>query len=226
MTLYDLHTHSVSSDEVDGFDTVNIVSISPELYLKTNIESISYSCGIHPWDTVRSVEQSFSLLQKVALMENVAAIGEVGLDMLRGGSMDYQERVLRLQIELAKKCRKPLIFHCVKSWDKLMALYKEYKPTGSWIIHGFRGKPQHAEQLLSLGFHLSFGKNHNGDTLKIVPLDRLFVETDASTSASILSVYENISSVIGLPINELVSVIGENIRRVFPTINNSLYGKI
>ncbi len=61
-----------------------------------------------------------------------------------------------------------------------MALKKELKPTQPWIIHGFRGKPQQAGQLLRAGFNLSLGPNFNPETARVIPSDRLHIETDDS----------------------------------------------
>ena len=49
-----------------------------------------------------------------------------------------------------------------------------------WIIHGFRGKPQLAQQLLNKGFYISLGEKFNPETVSIIPVDRLLFETDES----------------------------------------------
>ena len=52
------------------------------------------------------------------------------------------------------------------------------KPTQPWLIHGFRGGPEQMNQLYSHGILVSFGLKHNPESLRQVPSDRLFLETD------------------------------------------------
>lgn len=89
-----------------------------------------------------------------------------------------QTALLRIHYELSETLRKPLILHIVKSFPEIIALRKQWKPTQPWIIHGFRGKPQLARELLAHGFHLSYGKKYNPASLAITPSSRLLRETD------------------------------------------------
>ena len=70
------------------------------------------------------------------------AIGECGLDVNAEASLEVQSRLLRAQLRLAMHWQLPVILHCVKQLDPLIALRKEMKPHEAWIMHGFRGKPQ------------------------------------------------------------------------------------
>lgn len=141
-----------------------------------------YSVGIHPWRTaeIDSLDDMMSSLAAKASKENVVAIGEVGLDRLRGAEMDRQKEIFTAQARLAEQIGKPLVIHCVKAFDVLMALKKNLKPRQTWVVHGFRGKPETARQLLSAGISLSFGEKFNPDALIIVDDDRLYTETDES----------------------------------------------
>ena len=64
-----------------------------------------------------------------------------------------------------------------------------------WIIHGFRGKPQLAQQLLNNGFYISLGEHFNPQTVTIIPTNRLLFETDEST-LDINTIIENIKNYI------------------------------
>lgn len=137
-----------------------------------------YSAGIHPWQA-DSAGDYMSWLGQVALLPNVLAIGECGLDKLRGPSLDIQLPVFTTQIELSERVGKPLIIHNVKCTDQLIALRRKFKPRQEWIIHGFRGGPEQARQLLAHGFSLSFGKHYNRAAFDLTPADRRYSETDA-----------------------------------------------
>lgn len=95
-----------------------------------------------------------------------------------------QTALLRIHYELSETLRKPLILHIVKSFPEIIALRKQWKPTQPWIIHGFRGKPQLARELLAHGFHLSYGKKYNPASLTITHASRLLRETDEMPDSS------------------------------------------
>lgn len=145
--LYDLHTHDLSRRDA-------IVNL-PE---GADVPSEGrYSVGIHPWDSTGVTPQRWEWLEEAARAPQVVAIGECGLDALRGPSLDEQERVFAAQATLAAELGKPLIIHCVRAWDRLLRLNKELRGDSTWIIHGFRGKEALGRQLLSAGLRLSFG---------------------------------------------------------------------
>ncbi len=164
MNLFNRHTHLLCHDAW--------VNRSPGDEL---IDGYTYSVGVHPWNAAKF---DLKALQEAASSPLVAAIGETGLDALRGPSLDVQEAVFRRHVELSERLGLPLIIHCVKAFDRLVAIRKEIKPSQTWIIHGFRGKPQQARQLLDAGFHLSLGPRFNPDSARIIPADRLHIETD------------------------------------------------
>ena len=95
-----------------------------------------------------------------------------------------QTALLRIHYELSETLRKPLILHIVKSFPEIIALRKQWNPTQPWIIHGFRGKPQLARELLAHGFHLSYGKKYNPVSLAITHASSLLRETDEMPDSS------------------------------------------
>ena len=100
--------------------------------------------GIHPWQA----DKAFG----VPDLSGKLAIGECGLDALRGPSLEVQEEVFRGQIALSERLGKPLIIHCVKALDRLLKVQKTPIPSQKWMFHGFRGKPQQLRSLLDAGF--------------------------------------------------------------------------
>ncbi len=110
-----------------------------------------YSVGMHPWDTQDTEDAGlFARLEEIAAQPNVAAIGECGIDLLRGAPMFRQLLVFRRHVEISEKLRKPLIIHDVKADDIICGLRRDMKPTQPWCIHGFRGKPAAAMALIRL----------------------------------------------------------------------------
>ncbi len=89
-----------------------------------------YSVGMHPWDTQDTEDAGlFARLEEIAAQPNVAAIGECGIDLLRGAPMFRQLLVFRRHVEISEKLRKPLIIHDVKADDIICGLRRDMKPT-------------------------------------------------------------------------------------------------
>lgn len=169
--LIDIHTHRPDAEAP--------AVISVELGMPRDPDR-RYSVGIHPWATSDPLAIDLDALAAAAAAPEVVAIGETGIDKLRGGPLRLQLEILRRHIELSESLGKPLILHAVKAFPELIALRREYRPRERWIVHGFRGKPQLARELLSHGFDLSLGERFNHATAAIVPADRLWIETDTS----------------------------------------------
>lgn len=171
--MLDIHTHH--HDRHDAVINLNDGEMPLDGYI--------YSAGVHPWDTVLPDEEIDLRMERVAhlsLLPQVVAIGEAGFDRLRGASLDRQREILMRQVAISESAGKPMILHVVKAFPEIIHLRKELKPSQSWIIHGFRGKPQLAEELLRAGFHISLGEHFNPAAAAVIPPDRLFVETDES----------------------------------------------
>ena len=142
------------------------------------VEGGLYSAGIHPWWTEHDLDRLWNGLLAWAGHAQVVAIGECGLDKLRGASMEVQKEIFVRQLELGEHLSLPVTIHCVKAFDQLLSLRKTLRPSVQWTVHGFRGKPELAKQLLAAGFNLSFGKHFNAESYALTPDARRYRETD------------------------------------------------
>ena len=167
------------------------------------------SNGIHPWQIDETWKETFNTYAQEA--KNVLFIGESGLDKVKGPELEIQREVFIEHIRLSEALGKPLIVHCVKAMQEVLQLHKEMQPTQPWIIHGFRGGKQQAEQYRSAGLLLSFGLHFNDEALRATPLDELFVESDED---DINTVYTAISDCLGLPVETLKNQVNTNIQRL------------
>ncbi|MBO7229990.1 MAG: TatD family hydrolase [Bacteroidaceae bacterium] len=199
MELLDIHTHNTEHDYRTAI--LNCKRYSAERNIST---------GIHPWDITDEWEQTFAVIRQTARHENVKAIGECGIDKLKSAApLTLQQEVFKAHAMLAEEVRKPLIIHCVKGFDEIIAIHKKTLPQQAWIIHGFRGKPQQTEQLLKAGFYISFGEKFNMESLKAMPLERLFVESDES-NIGIYEIYSIIAQTKGCSMEELAIAVRKN----------------
>lgn len=116
-----------------------------------------FSIGMHPWHTADvHWRDSLTNIEKKARSENVLALGELGFDSLRGAPLAQQRLVAEAQVRLAEQLGKPVVLHCVRAWPDLLSLRKALHPRQPWLVHGFRGGVQLAQQLLRAGFFRVF----------------------------------------------------------------------
>lgn len=166
MKIIDSHTH-------DPERPMSVINWKPGMPFN---EAFYYSAATHPWDA-----GSPRKLDRLPESPRIVAVGETGIDKLKGPAIDVQMRELLKWIDVSESHSLPLILHVVKAFPEIISLKKELSPAQPWIIHGFRGKPELAKELLRHGFFLSLGERHNPETATIIPPDRLLLESDEGT---------------------------------------------
>jgi len=158
-------------------------------------ENVYTALGVHPHDAKLYDDKAENhLIELVKSSEKVIAWGEIGLDFYYDHSpREAQIDVFRRQIRTAKKLELPIIIHSRDADEDTVAiLTEEFGATDAdrsvrvpGIMHCFGGTPQMAEALMKLGFLISFAGNvtfkkaeNLRNAAKIVPLDKLLIETD------------------------------------------------
>lgn len=150
---------------------------------------LSFAVGLHPLDadkwTVDSADQILALAQSD---QRVVAIGEMGLDFYKADNQALQEAVFQAQLLIAHQLNLPVIIHCRDAAARMIELLHSF-----WAKHGavrgvmhcWSGTPEETQWFLELGFYISFSgivtfKNALSvqESAKIVPADRILVETD------------------------------------------------
>jgi TatD DNase family protein len=185
----DIHTHK----DYTHFDVIRLYSF--RMVPEQAVQPVSgpFACGVHPWDT--DTPNLNELLIQLNDYNNLHAIGECGFDKYRGGAFEIQEQAFRYQVNLSERKHKPLIIHCIGYYNELITLYKQLQPTQKWIVHGFNAHPNLAVLLINAGIYLSFGVAMANPlakaaaSIKVVPQNRLFLETDEA-NCSIQDVYK------------------------------------
>ena len=173
----DFHTHNLNAPP--GSAIVNLpveALLAPDSFRV--VPGGLYSAGIHPWWTTTDLRQLWEGFLSWLDHPQVVAVGECGLDKLQGADMGLQEQVFIRQLAMAEERQLPVTVHCVKAYDRLLALKKSLHPSVQWTVHGFRGKPELARQLLSAGLDLSFGRRRNAESWALTPVNRRHEETD------------------------------------------------
>jgi TatD DNase family protein len=213
----DIHTHgSIPFPGVFSVETL----MAHENRIPGEQSGIAYTVGIHPWYLTE--ENHGIMLEYVAenaANDAVVAVGEAGFDKIKGPVMELQRKTFEEQVSIAEEYRKPVVIHCVRAWEELLAEHKKLKPEMPWLVHGFRGKKELALQLISKGIYLSFWfdfilKPESAQLLINLPKERIFLETDGA-DVDIRDIYKKVSNDLGLKIHELKSQIFANFNRFF-----------
>ncbi len=176
-----------------------------------------FSLGIHPWN-VNPIEDNFLLFELEVKKKNCLAIGEIGLDKLKGPRIEIQIDMFTKQIEISEKLELPVIIHCVKAWNELYLLYKKFQPKQIWIFHGFN-KVGILNEVLKTDLMISIGSSiftniQLQESLKLIPNEKLLLETDEA-NVDILEIYQKISEIKKISLQELEQIIEENFKRTF-----------
>lgn len=204
-------------------------------------QHIYASVGVHPDDIRYIQEQDWEVLEQLAMNPKTCAIGEVGLDTYRDGTILQQEPILRRFIEMAQKTSKPIIFH-VRSGNgidchaELIGILKSYADTNRprGVIHTFSGTLQQAEVYISLGMMISFSgviTFKNADVLrevaKNIPLASILVETDCpfltpepfrgqrNEPAYVKYAIKRIAAIRGVSVEEIEQATEQNAKKLF-----------
>lgn len=191
------------------------------------------SVGIHPENADSVASGYIDSLRLLAQSEKVVAIGEIGLDYhYEGYDKVSQIELFTSSVELANELSLPVIVHCRDAVGDCMEILKRLKPKG--VMHCYSGSPETARELLDLGMYIGFTgaitfKNAKkaAEVLKILPLDRLLLETDCPymapeplrgkrcDSSMIRFTAQRAAEVMGVESDELLAATEENAVRVF-----------
>lgn len=207
--LFNAHTHHFQEGEL------GIVQLTRS---ETNSLPSYFSVGIHPEMASNSLEDELIWVNEMARHPHCLAIGEIGLDT-RYSNATAQEKAYILQLELAVKHDKPVILHCVNSWDRCKFLHQLHAPTTPLLFHGFN-KPRilqnvlsYPPALISLGFSLQTNTPLR-EAIKTIPLDRIFLETDNQLDDLVRN-YLLLAEIKNVSLPSLKNELLQNAKRIF-----------
>jgi TatD DNase family protein len=206
------------------------------------------SFGLHPWHLRFRPDHWPERLRGVLARHPKAAVGEFGLDRwMQDYDVDDQAAVFRTHLEIAVEFGRPATIHCLRAWDDLLRLLERSTlPPSGFLLHAYGGPAELVPHLARLGAYFSFsGYFLNPDqerklaAFRVIPADRLLVETDAPAMplpagraefslrardagggiinhpANIRAVYRGLAELRGLSIDELGAQAAANFERLF-----------
>lgn len=215
--------------------SVNLAGFPNVLDLAETHGNFFATVGVHPDHEERSAVDPVRLVE-LARHPRVLAIGETGLDYYRvSGDLEWQRQRFRAHIRAARECGRPLVIHTREAAeDTLRIMREEGAGEVGGVMHCFTESVDVAQAALELGFHISFSgivtfKNAGllKDVARMVPLDRLLVETDSpylapvphrgqtNRPALVRHVAEEVARLREIPLEGLAAATTANFFRLF-----------
>jgi TatD DNase family protein len=204
-TYINIHTHFKPSQNVLAVRNAYLKLSAPQLSELPYMVSV----GLHPWHINKyNLSTCTDLLMDVVNLNNVFAVGEIGIDRSIDIPLSTQTQYFEAQLNIARAVQKPVIIHAVKSYSDLMPFLKKTKVP--FIFHGFTGNIQQAKEMLKYNAYFSFGKSlleeKYQDVLAQIPNDRFLMETD-SAKISINQIYDLAAKAKAIEVDELKSLV-------------------
>jgi TatD DNase family protein len=197
---------------------------------------VSAAVCIHPHDAGAAPEEDFAAIEALAATKDVIAVGETGLDYHYDYSpRDVQQAAFRRFVRLSQRLDKPLVIHTREAEaDTYRILDEEGVPKRGAVIHCFTGDRPAVREYLARGLLISFSgivtfrtAEEIREAARLVPLDRMLVETDApylapvphrgkrNEPAWVGRVVEVLAEMLNMPPESLAAQTADNARRFF-----------
>jgi|TARA_B110001452_G_scaffold133253_1_gene110772 TatD DNase family protein len=191
--------------------------------------------GVHPTHVKNDYLEELAHIKEQLNLREFVAIGEIGIDLFWDRStLKLQQEMFRLQIQLAKQYKLPIVIHCRDAFEEVFQILEEAKgPELFGIFHCFTGTLEQAQKAISFNMKLGIGgvvtfKNGKIDQfLKQISLDHIVLETDApylapvpcrgqrNESSYILNVLEKLSDIYSMSSLEIASITTKNSKSIF-----------
>ena len=162
----------------------NFNSSKKAIEISNNYDFVYSTCGMSPND-VDDANKVIEL-EKIANSNKVVAIGEIGLDYYwNKENKELQKSLFIKQIELANRLNLPIVIHTRDASIDTIKILKEHPCEKKGVFHCCPLNQELIKEGLKLGYYISFSGNitfknsKSSDCVKLVPLDRILIETDS-----------------------------------------------
>jgi TatD DNase family protein len=193
--------------------------------------------GVHPHDAKTITPDTYTRLRELAREAKVVGLGETGLDFYYDNSPREDQRThFRAFIHLARELELPLSMHVREAYGEAVnTLQVEGEGQVRGVMHCFTGSAEEARALLDLDLFISFSgivtfKTAHAlrEVARIVPLERLLIETDCpllapvphrgkrNEPAYVVQVAKTLAEVKGLSLAEVAEATERNTAALFP----------
>jgi TatD DNase family protein len=202
--LADSHAHLDFEQFADDLDQVLAraaeAGVAPVITVGTDLASsrralelaggspmLHATAGIHPHEAGNATAEDWAALRQLFSDEQVVGVGETGLDYhYRFHPPEVQQDLFRRHLRLSGEVGRPVVIHVREAFDDAFAILGEEGVAAGGVLHCFTGGPRECERALELGLHISLAgivtfpqAAELQQAARLVPADRLLVETDA-----------------------------------------------
>ncbi|WP_418500365.1 TatD family hydrolase [Flagellimonas sp.] len=198
-------------------------------------ENVFLMMGLHPTHVKENYKVELALVEEWLSKRKFYAVGEIGIDLYWDKTfLKEQQEAFVYQTRLAKKHRLPIVIHGRDSFDEIFEILEQEKSDDLFgIFHCFTGTLEQAHKALSYNMKLGIGgvatfKNGKIDQfLDQIDLKHIVLETDSpylapapfrgkrNESSYILKVLEKLSSLYGMPEEEIAAITTANSKDIF-----------
>jgi TatD DNase family protein len=232
-----------------GVTEIVIPAIGPDRWdglaaLAAATPGLRFGLGVHPQllpvlDPAGDAER-LERLDAALARGGAVGVGECGLDgpsveegARRWATMERQVAVLRGHLRLARKRALPVMLHCLRAHDALLALLAEEPLPCGGVLHSYSGSADQVRAYAAFGLHFSFAGPLTYERARkpllaaaAVPLHRLLIETDApdqtprprrgrNEPAFLVEIAGALAVALGVPVDEVDGLTSDNARRLF-----------
>ncbi|MEG1044786.1 MAG: TatD family hydrolase [Oscillospiraceae bacterium] len=215
---------NASSDIVSSRNSVDLAEKYPFIFA---------AVGVHPQSAQTYSNEIEAELIELSKLKKVVAVGEIGLDYHYDDTNKiFQIIAFEKQLLLAEELDLPVIIHSRDATEDTLSLLKKYKPRG--VVHCFSGSAETAAEIIKLGMYIGFTgvitfKNAKRaiEAAKIIPLDKLLVETDCPymapvpfrgercNSTMLQSSVEKLAEIKEISPQDLANITNNNAKKLF-----------
>lgn len=250
MELFDSHAHlcdeAFSNDREDvvqkcfeaGIKYITEIGYSYDtskkaVELAKRYETIFAVVGAHPDECNTDIDLSY--IKRLAIDEKVVAIGEIGLDYhYDNTNKEKQKKYFIEQIKIANELNLPVVIHSRDADMDMLEILKHNKINAGFIMHCFSSSVEIAKEIIKLDGYISISgtvtfKNAKNvvEVVKIVPKDRLLIETDCpylapvpyrgerNDSSYVIKTAEKIAEIRNETIEEIAETTKKNAMRIY-----------
>jgi len=245
-----MYSEQFSEDQDRAIDRALLAGIDRILLPNIDLESVEAmhdlckrypkNCypmmGLHPCSVKEDFKKVLTELHANYSSRKYIAVGEIGIDLYWDTStLAWQEEAFRMQIEWAKEMDLPIVIHARDSFQEIFNILDEVNDEKlRGVFHCFTGDLAQAEHVLSYGgFYMGLGgvltyKNSGlKETLKHIPIEKVFLETDApylapipfrgkrNESSYLIEIAIACAEVYGLPLQKIAEITSSNAVSLF-----------
>lgn len=209
-------------------DSKRVVAIAEQ-------EGLYATVGVQPefMDTVTDIQKAIYEIEEIAgKSKRVIGIGEIGMDFSRDKERKTKEKQVALfkaQMELAVRLRLPVVIHMRDAEDEMLTVLTKMEKLPRGEFHCFAGSESFLDYIIEKGFYVGIAGNVTFKSahelrriMKLVPMDRLLLETDApyltpeplrgtlNAPANVKIIATAVAAELSIETNKLIEQTGKN----------------